>query len=102
MTKSQVISDSDFAKLVKMTRLTLSDDEKISIHDQLDEALSAVKVFDELDLKDVEPLSHPGNLQNIMREDIVGTSFTQEEALSNAKLSDNGFFVVDAILEDQS
>ena len=102
MTTKQVITDTDFAKLVKMTKLTLSDDEKVSIHSQLDEALKAVEVFDELDLKNVVPLSHPGNLQNIMREDVVTDSFTQEEALSNASAKHNGFFMVSGVLEDQT
>ena len=102
MTTKQVITDTDFAKLVKMTKLTLSDEEKVSIHSQLDEALKAVEVFDELDLKNVVPLSHPGNLQNVMREDLVIDSFSQEEALSNASAQHNGFFMVSGVLEDQT
>ncbi|MFZ2199303.1 MAG: Asp-tRNA(Asn)/Glu-tRNA(Gln) amidotransferase subunit GatC [Microgenomates group bacterium] len=102
MTTKQVITDTDFAKLVKMTKLTLSDDEKKSIHAQLDEALKAVEVFDELDLKDVPPLSHPGNLENVMREDVVGESFTQEESLQNASATHDGYFMVAGVLEDQT
>ncbi len=102
MTTKQVITDTDFAKLVKMTKLTLSDEEKVSIHSQLDEALKAVEVFDELDLKNVVPLSHPGNLQNVMREDVITDSFSQEEALSNASAKHNGFFMVSGVLEDQT
>ncbi len=102
MTDSTAISDGNFAKLIKMTKLTLNDDEKISIHAQLDEALKAVEVFDELDLAGVPPLSHPGELTNVMREDIIKPSFTQEESLSNAPASHNGYFMVPGVLEDQS
>lgn len=102
MKNNVIISDSDFAKLVKMTKLTLSDDEKKSIHSQLDEALKAVEVFDELDLTGVPPLSHPGNLQNVMREDIIKPSFSQEEALSTAPSKHNGYVMVKGVLEDQS
>lgn len=97
-----IISDSDFTKLVKMTKLTLTNDEKSAIHGQLDEALKAIEVFDELDLVGVPPLSHPGNLTNIMREDVVKQSFTQEEALSTAPSSHNGYVMVKGVLEDQS
>lgn len=102
MINKTVISDTDFAKLVKMTKLTLSDDEKKSIHTQLDEALKAVEVFDELDLSGVLPLSHPGELRNVMREDVVKPSFTQVEALSNAPASHDGYFMVPGVLEEQS
>ena len=98
----QVITDEDFAKLVKMTKLTLTDDEKKSIHGQLDEALKAVEVFDELDLQDVPPLSHPGDLKNVMRADVVKSSFSQLEALSNAPASHDGYFMVKGVLEEQS
>jgi len=102
MKNKVIISDSDFAKLVKMTKLTLTNEEKTSIHSQLDEALKAVEVFDELDLTGVPPLSHPGNLQNVMREDIIKPSFSQEEALSTAPATHNGYVMVKGVLEDQS
>lgn len=96
------ITPADFAKLVKMTKLVLTDAEKKSIHSQLDEALKAVEVFDELDLTGVPPLSHPGELTNVMRDDVVKSSFTQNESLSNAPSSHNGYFMVKGVLEDQS
>lgn len=102
MKNNTIISDDDFAKLVRMTKLTLTDDEKKSIHSQLDEALKAVEVFDELDLKDVTPLSHPGDLKNVMRADVVKPSFSQLEALSNAPASHDGYFMVKGVLEEQS
>lgn len=102
MKNKVIISDSDFAKLVKMTKLTLTEDEKIAVHGQLDEALKAVEVFDELDLSGLPPLSHPGNLKNIMREDVVKPSFSQEEALSTAPSSHDGYVMVKGVLEDQS
>lgn len=102
MKTNSVISDSDFAKLIKMTKLTLSDSEQHSIHSQLDEALNAVAVFDELDLTSVPPLMHPGDLSNVMREDVVEPSFTQSEALQNASAEHGGYFLVPAVLEDAS
>lgn len=102
MTTKAVISDSDFAKLVKMTKLTLSEEEKISIHSQLDEALRAVEVFDQLDLTGVPPLSHPGELENVMRDDVVKSSFSQAEALQNAPSSHKGFFMVSGVLEENT
>ncbi len=101
MTNKSIINDSDFAKLVKMTKLTLSDSEKKTIHNQLDEALKAIEVFDELDLNGVTPLEYPGELSNVMREDVIGISFTQEEALANAGASHDGFVMVSGVLEDQ-
>jgi len=100
MTKT-TLGDSDFTKLVKQANLTLSNDEKAKIHTQLDEALEAVKVLAELDTGSVSQISSASGLTNVLRDDVVTPSFTQEEALQNAKLTHNGYFVVPAIFEAQ-
>lgn len=101
-TKNNIISDSDFKKIERMSKLTLSADESPKIHEQLDEALKAISVFDKLDLKDIPPLEHPGGLKNIMREDVVSPSFTQDQALKNAKNTHDGYIMVPGVFEDQS
>lgn len=101
-TQANSISDVDFAKIQRMSKLDLAPSEKVSIHNQLDEALKAITVFDELDLKDVPPLEHPGGLKNVMREDVVTPSFTQDQALKNAKNTHDGYIMVPGVFEDQS
>ena len=100
--KTQIITDADFVRLEQMARLKLTAEEKQTIHNQLDEALKAVEVFNELDLAGVTPLAHPGELENVMREDIVIPSFTQAEALQNAPASHNGYVMVPGVLEEQA
>lgn len=93
------VSKEEFDNLIRLANLHLTDDEKTMIRNQLSETLDAVEVLNELDTEGVEPLTHPTNLSNITREDKVENSFTQEEALSNAKRTHKGYFVTDAILE---
>lgn len=100
--KTQIITDADFVRLEQMARLKLSAEEKQTIHGQLDEALKAVEVFDELNLTGVPPLAHPGELENVMREDVITPSFTQAEALQNAPASHAGYVMVPGVLEDQT
>jgi aspartyl-tRNA(Asn)/glutamyl-tRNA(Gln) amidotransferase subunit C len=100
--KAQVISDADFARLEQMARLKLTDNEKQTIHSQLDEALHAVEVFNELDLSGVPPLSHPGELENVMREDVVTPSLPQDLALQNAPATHDDYVMVPGVLEEQT
>jgi aspartyl-tRNA(Asn)/glutamyl-tRNA(Gln) amidotransferase subunit C len=100
MTKT-TLSDIAFAKLVKQANLVLSDDEKSKIHSQLDEALSAIEILGELDTSGISKASSASGLTNIFRNDVVTPSFTQAEALQNASLTHNGYFVVPAIFETQ-
>lgn len=96
------ISDDNFKKIEQMSKLSLAADEQKSIHSQLDEALKAIKVFDELDLSGVPPLEHPGGLKNVMRQDIITSSFTQDQALANAPASKDGFVMVPGVFEEES
>jgi Asp-tRNA(Asn)/Glu-tRNA(Gln) amidotransferase C subunit len=52
-----MISDSDYKKLTSQAQLTLDPDEAKEIHSQLNEALSAITVFDELDTKHIARLT---------------------------------------------
>ncbi len=96
------VSDADFAKLQKMAKLTLSDEEKAKVHAQLDEALKAIEVFDELDLAGVPPMTHPTGLENVVREDVVTPSFTEEQALQNAPATHAGYIMVPGVFEEQA
>lgn len=95
------LSDTDFAKLVKQANLMLDEADRAEIHPQLDEALKAVQVFDELDTSDVMPLAQPiKDLTNVWREDEVQDSLPADLALSQGN-THNGYFMVNNVFESQ-
>lgn len=67
---------------------------------QLETTVEHVERLNELDTSTVDETSDITGLRNIMREDVVEPSLTQEEALANAKKTHNGFFVVPVIIEE--
>ena len=101
-TAANNISQADFAKLVGQAKLSLKNQEKEEIRSQLNEALDAIAVFDELDIEGVKALNQPiEDAHNVWREDVVKPSFSQEEALSEASSTLDGYFMVDAIFEEE-
>lgn len=98
MADKQTLTKVEFDKLINVAKLTLTEEEKPNINNQLSEAVDAVKILNEAD-ESIETIQHPTGLRNITRPDEVGGSLTQEEALSNAKRTHEGYFVVDAILD---
>ena len=84
--------------LIQLTKLHLSPEEKEIISPQLDEAWEAVKELEKVGLQGVAKLTHPTGLRNVTRPDKVTPSLSQAEALSNAKRTYQGYFVVDRIL----
>jgi aspartyl-tRNA(Asn)/glutamyl-tRNA(Gln) amidotransferase subunit C len=100
MTK-QILTTTDTKKIGKLANLSLSPEEIEKFTPQLSETLNSVEVLNELPTKDVEGTFQVTGLVNIFREDKTEESFSQEEALSNAKNKHNGFFVVPYVFQDE-
>ncbi|MEX2210565.1 MAG: Asp-tRNA(Asn)/Glu-tRNA(Gln) amidotransferase subunit GatC [Gaiellaceae bacterium] len=77
-----------------LARLELSDEEVDRFTEQLGAILDAVSKVSELDLSDVEPLSHPLDLVNVWAEDVSRPSLPLAAALANAPESEDDHFRV--------
>ncbi len=94
------ITRKEVDHVARLGRLALSDDEKELMTRQLDRILGYVDKLNELDTSQVEPTSHVIPMENVMREDAVRPSFSQDEALANAPDREGAFFRVPRIIED--
>lgn len=81
-----------------LARLGLSDDEKLTMRDQLSSILDHIAALNEVDTSAIPPTAQVGELVNVMRNDVVTPSLTQAEVLSNAPRQRGGFFEVDSPL----
>ncbi len=101
MKKSPLITTAQVAHLAKLANLALSDDRKAKLAAQIDTTFEYIKTLEETDTSSLTETNQVTGLTNVMREDVVddARTFTQAEALQNAKQTYQGFFVVPAILE---
>jgi aspartyl-tRNA(Asn)/glutamyl-tRNA(Gln) amidotransferase subunit C len=81
-------------KLEKLSRLQLSDNERLAIQKDLGNILTMVDKLNELDTDGVEPLVYISEEENILREDVIRNQVSREEALKNAPNQDGAFFRV--------
>jgi aspartyl-tRNA(Asn)/glutamyl-tRNA(Gln) amidotransferase subunit C len=80
--------------VARLARLELSEEEVERLGAQLSAILDAVSKVSELDLTDVEPMSHPLPLVNVWADDEPRPSLPLEDALANAPERDGDFFRV--------
>ncbi|MBQ9021884.1 MAG: Asp-tRNA(Asn)/Glu-tRNA(Gln) amidotransferase subunit GatC [Eggerthellaceae bacterium] len=93
------VTKADVRRIAEYARIGLTDDELPQMTEDLNSIIDSLKPITEYDLEGVEPTFHPiGDLSNVMREDVEGLSFTQEEALSNAPAKQDGSFLIPSIL----
>ena len=99
---TQKISEDIVKHIAKLARIPVSDKEKKELTDGFNKTMDVVDKLFTVDVSGVEPTHQVTGLENVLREDGVKkeNTFTQEEALKNAKRKHNGYFVVDQILED--
>ncbi len=86
-------------RMAFLSRLEISDSEAKEFSLQLSETLNYVHKLNELDTEDIEPTIHVLPLKNVLREDKVRPSLTQERALMNASCKEDGYFKVPKIVE---
>jgi len=91
------IGKDDVLHVAELARLEIPEGEVEGVQGQLGAILEAVGKVSELDLSDVEPMTHPLDLVNVWAEDETAPSLTQEEALANAPDPHDGSFRVPAV-----
>ena len=86
-----------------LAQIPVSEKETKTLAKDFSETLAVIDNLQSVDTKAVEPTHQVTNLENIWREDKVDRTrmLSQEEALSNAKKTHQGFFVVKQLLENK-
>jgi len=75
-----------------IARLKLNEEEKNKFVKDFKEILEAFSTINKVDTKDVKISFQPVELQNMVREDEVKASLSQEEALANTKHKKDSYF----------
>ncbi len=88
----QKIDAELLAGVAKNSRLALSESEMKEFLPQLQEILGAFSKIDEVKVEKTKPSFQPIELKNVMRADASKKCLSQEEALSNTKHRENGYF----------
>lgn len=93
------IQVNDVEHVAKLARLNLTEEERETFTGQLNAILQYAEKLNELDTEEVEPTTHVLHLSNVMREDEVRESLSQEKVFRNAPEEEDGQFKVPAVLD---
>ncbi len=96
--KKNIITTDDVKHIAKLASLKLPENMISKYQNDLNEIMNFMNEIKQLDLKSIKGTTRTTEEENILREDKVFPSLTQEEALANAKKSYQGYFVVPIVL----
>ena len=92
-----MITIKDVEHVAKLARLELSENEIEKYSKQLGDILKYVEQMNEVDTTNVEPMNHPIDFVNVVREDKKIYENTREELMANAPDIEGEFFKVPKI-----
>jgi aspartyl-tRNA(Asn)/glutamyl-tRNA(Gln) amidotransferase subunit C len=95
---SERITPEAVAKVAKLARLSLTNEELTTATEQLGDMLEHFADIDALDLDDVEPMMQPTPMSNVMREDIEMATLDRDEVLATAPMAEGNRFRVPPII----
>jgi aspartyl-tRNA(Asn)/glutamyl-tRNA(Gln) amidotransferase subunit C len=94
----KIITKKEVEYVAKLAKLEFSEGEKEEFTSQLNSILDYFKKLNELDTERIEPTAYVISLPNLLNEDVVKPSLSQDEVLSHAKYVKKGYFKVPKIM----
>ncbi len=94
-----MIDEESVKHVEDLAELSLTEDEREELTDDLGSIIDYVNKLGELDTEGVEPLRHILEVQNVMREDECRENLDQEEVFKNAPVREGNFFRVPPVID---
>ena len=94
------LTPEDVDHVAALARLGIMGDERARFAEQLSGILEHFRALQALDTEDIPPTAQVLDVRNVMRPDAPRPSLTQAQALANAPRVEDGFFRVQAVLEE--
>lgn len=91
--------DNLIDKLSRLAMLDFDATEREELKADLERLIGFVDKLKELDTTGVEPLLHITNEVNVLRDDVPANMLTKEQALQNAPLHNDDFFLVPKVIK---
>jgi aspartyl-tRNA(Asn)/glutamyl-tRNA(Gln) amidotransferase subunit C len=97
------IGKEEIDKLIKLSRIECTDDEKKALQTDLSNILKYAEELDKVDTNGVEPCYRVlQTLKNVMREDVIGETLERELFLANAPSHVGGLVRVPPVIKPHS
>ncbi|MEK9741537.1 MAG: Asp-tRNA(Asn)/Glu-tRNA(Gln) amidotransferase subunit GatC [Pelagibacteraceae bacterium] len=93
------INKETVKKISKLSRIASNDEFEVSMIKDLNSILKFVEQLNELNIKDIEPLSSVVEQKLFQREDVVNKINEKKDILKNSPEKNENYFVVPKVIE---
>lgn len=93
------LSSDDIAKIAHLARLAIDPQSTDALGRELQNILDLVDRMESVDTTGVDPMAHPLEMSQRLRDDEVTETDRRDEYLANAPAVDGGLFLVPRVVE---
>lgn len=94
------ISKDLIDSLSKLAKINLTKEQEEKYAGEFSSVMDYMEEIKNLDVENIPETARVSDEGNILREDEIESSLSQEQALKNSKNTHNGYFLVPQILKD--
>jgi len=93
------LTEQEIAKIAKLSRIKLSDEESKRLGDDMSGILKWIEMLQEVDTEGVAQMTSVADVTLPLREDKVTDGDLQADVLKNSPNSEYGYFIVPKVVE---
>ena len=93
------LSTEEIKKISLLARLAISDEEAQQYSESLSEIFDLVAQMNAVDTSGIEPMAHPQDISQRLREDVVTASNEREKFQSIAPSTEKGLYLIPQVIE---
>jgi aspartyl-tRNA(Asn)/glutamyl-tRNA(Gln) amidotransferase subunit C len=93
------LDKSDVENIAHLARLAISEEDVPAYAENLSSILTLVEQMNAVDTSGVEPMAHPLEMAQRLREDVVTEANQREHFQQHAPAVENGLFLVPKVIE---
>jgi len=93
------LTPEEVKKIAFLARLSIQEENIEQYSQDLSNIFGLVEQMNATDVKKIEPMAHPQDAMQRLRDDVVTEENQREKLLSNAPLSEDGLFLVPKVLD---
>ena len=96
------IDDKTLDRVAELAKLEINENEREKLKSDMSAILDWVEKLNELDTDDTEPITQMTKEINRLRDDNEVSNLSNDDALKNAQLKSDGFFVVPKVIRKKN
>ena len=93
-----IIDDDTLSKIAQLANIKIADNEREKLKNDMTAILSWVDKLNEIDTSSIEPITQMSKENNKVRGDENNHNLSVEDALKNARVKSDNYFVVPKVI----